>query len=197
MAINDAHFQGDIPGTYERYMVPLLFDVYASDLAERIALYHPHRVLEVAAGSGSLTRAISARLPSAEIFATDLNQAMLDVAALRHPLGNVVWRRADASNLPFGDGTFDAVACQFGVMVFAEKEQAYRQMRRVLKPKGVLFFSIWDCLEANEFAKLSPTRPRGFFRATRRVSSSEHCTAISIPRQSTFTSRKQASERSR
>jgi len=134
MAINDACFQGDIPAAYDRYMVPILFDPYAADLAQRLASVQPHRVLEVAAGSGALTRAISSALPHAEIIATDLNQAMLDVAARRHSGGHVVWRQADALSLPFPDQTFDAVTSQFGVMFFPDKHRAYHEILRVLKP---------------------------------------------------------------
>ncbi|RDJ12475.1 class I SAM-dependent methyltransferase [Rhizobium grahamii] len=174
MAVNDACFQGDIPAAYDRYMVPILFDPYAADLAQRLASVHPHRVLEVAAGSGALTRAISAALTHAEIIATDLNQAMLDVAVRRHPGGHVVWRQADALSLPFPDQTFDAVTSQFGVMFFPDKHRAYHEILRVLKPKGTFLFNTWDTVESNDFAAavrtatdvLFPDDPPEFFRRT-------------------------------
>lgn len=174
MAISDAHFQGEIPATYDRYLVPILFDPYAADLSQRLALLHPHRILEVAAGSGALTRAISSALPHAEIVATDLNQAMLDVAARRHAAGHVVWRQADALSLPFPDGTFDAVASQFGVMFFPDKQRAYREILRVLKPRGTFLFNTWNSIESNAFAKavmaatdvLFADNPLGFFKRT-------------------------------
>ncbi|MDQ0558628.1 ubiquinone/menaquinone biosynthesis C-methylase UbiE [Rhizobium mesoamericanum] len=174
MAINDACFQGDIPAAYDRYLVPILFDSYAADLARRLASLHPHRILEVAAGSGALTRAISSALPHAEIIATDLNQAMLDVAAVKHLGGHVVWRQADASALPFPEQIFDAVTSQFGVMFFPDKERAYREILRVLKPKGTFLFNTWDTVENNAFAKavvaatdaLFPDDPLPFFRRT-------------------------------
>lgn len=172
--MNDACFQGDIPAAYDRYLVPILFDPYAADLAQRLASVHPHRVLEVAAGSGALTRAISSALPHAQIIATDLNQAMLDVAALRHSGGHIAWRQADALSLPFPDQIFDTVTCQFGVMFFPDKQRAYREILRVLKPKGTFLFSTWDSLESNAFAKvmmtetdaLFPEDPLDFFRRT-------------------------------
>ncbi|OWV95583.1 SAM-dependent methyltransferase [Rhizobium sp. R72] len=164
MATNDACFHGDIPSAYDRYMVPMLFDPYAADLAQRVASIHPHRVLEVAAGSGALTRAMSSALPHAEIIATDLNQAMLDVAALRHSGGHVVWRQADASSLPFPAQTFDAIASQFGVMFFPDKGRAYREILRVLKPKGTFFFNTWDSVENNAFAKAVKASTDALFR---------------------------------
>ena len=174
MAMNDACFQGDIPAAYDRYLVPILFDPYAADLAQRLAPLHPHRVLEVAAGSGALTRALSSVLPHAEIIATDLNQAMLDVAALRHSGGHVAWQQADALSLPFPDQIFDAVTSQFGVMFFPDKRRAYREILRVLKPKGTFLFNTWDSVENNAFAKavkaatdaLFPDDPPDFFRRT-------------------------------
>src|SRR5262249_57121665 len=87
MVVTDKLFAGSIPEIYDRYLVPLIFEPYAIDLAERVAARRPRRVLETAAGTGVLTRAMAARLPDAEIVATDLNQPMLDHAARRLPAG--------------------------------------------------------------------------------------------------------------
>lgn len=152
MAGSDALFAGSIPEIYDRLMVPLLFEPYALDLAERIAQAGSRDVLEVAAGTGVLTRMLAARMPEGtRIVATDLNQPMLDHAAARqagHP--HIAWRQADASALPFPEAAFDAVACQFGAMFFPDRIQAYREARRVLRPGGRFLLSVWDRLSENE-----------------------------------------------
>src|SRR3954468_12831175 len=122
MAGTDKLFAGNIPEIYDRFLVPLIFEAYARDVAEGVAETEPHDVLETAAGTGVLTRALASRLPEARIVATDLNQPMLDHAAGRQPAeSQVVRRQADALSLPFADGTFDAVACQFGAMFSPDK----------------------------------------------------------------------------
>ncbi len=153
MVATDKLFAGSIPEIYDRYLVPLIFEPYARDLAERVANAEPSHVLETAAGTGALTRAIASRLPAhVHIVATDLNQPMLDRAAAHPHGGRVAWKPADALALPFEDQCFDAVACQFGVMFFPDKIQAYREARRVLKPDGRLLYNVWDRIAENEFA---------------------------------------------
>jgi ubiquinone/menaquinone biosynthesis C-methylase UbiE len=154
MAEVDKLFAGSIPEIYDRLLVPLIFDPYARDMAERIAGTKPKDLLETAAGTGVLTNAVVSRLPTqSRIIATDLNQPMLDRAAARKALeGRVTWRQADALALPFGDRRFDAVACQFGVMFFPDKIAGYKEARRVLKPRGRFFFNVWDAINKNEFA---------------------------------------------
>jgi ubiquinone/menaquinone biosynthesis C-methylase UbiE len=156
MAATDAVFAGSIPGIYDRFLAPLIFEPYARDLAERLARFEPQDVLETAAGTGVLTRAIASRLdPDARIVVTDLNQSMLDHAAARQPDDSrITWQQADALNLPFQDRGFDVVACQFGVMFFPDKVQGYRQARRVLKPDGHFLFNVWDRISENEFAQV-------------------------------------------
>ena len=155
MAAVDKLFAGSIPEIYDRLLVPLLFEPYARDMAERIAGTKPQDLLETASGTGVLTRAIASRLPMhSRIIATDLNQPMLDRAAASKALeGRVTWRQADALALPFGDQEFDVVACQFGVMFFPDRIAGYRETRRVLKPGGRFFFNVWDAIRENEFAE--------------------------------------------
>ena len=149
----DKVFAGSIPAFYETYLVPLLFEPYAADLVNRLASRSPGRVLEVAAGTGVVTRALASVLPErASIVATDLNQPMLDRASALGTTRPVEWRQADAMQLPFQDGTFDAVVCQFGVMFFPDKVKALSEAHRVLRPGGVLVFNVWDRIEENEFA---------------------------------------------
>ncbi|SRR6266851_208339 len=151
----DTVFSGSIPSVYDSYLGPLIFEPYAQDLANRLAGFYAERVLETAAGSGIVTRALLRSLPaSASVVATDLNQPMLDHAAKVVSSGRVSWQKADAQALPFPDGAFDAVVCQFGVMFFPDKQKAYREARRVLKPGGRFIFNVWDSIEHNEFADL-------------------------------------------
>ena len=154
MVATDQVFTGSIPEIYDRLLVPLIFEPYALDLAGRIAGAGPQRVLETAAGTGVLTRALAARLPqTARIVATDLNQPMLDFAAARlSDDSRITWRQADALALPFEDQAFDVVTCQFGAMFFPDKVQGYREARRVLKPNGRFLFNVWDRISENEFA---------------------------------------------
>jgi len=150
----DKRFAGSIPKLYEEFLVPLIFAPYAKDLAGRLASRPLLRVLEVAAGTGVVTRQLASVLPAAcAIVATDLNQPMLDTASEIGTGGRPVqWRQADATQLPFDDGEFDAVVCQFGVMFFPDKPKAYAEAVRVLKPGGVFLFNMWDRIEENEFA---------------------------------------------
>ena len=152
-ALDDRVFAGSIPKLYDTYMVPLIFEPYAADLAKRLASRKLSRVLELAAGTGVVTRALASALPeSVSIVATDLNQAMLDEAAAVGTARAVEWRQADAMKLPFADAAFDAVVCQFGVMFFPDKAKAFAETRRVLRPGGLFIFNVWDRIEENEFA---------------------------------------------
>jgi len=152
---SDAGFAGGIPQFYERYMVPLIFVPYAHDLAERAVARQPASVLEIAAGTGVVTRELARRLhPSKTIVATDLNAGMIDHAAGLPIDRPVHWRVADAMALPFDDGSFDLVVCQFGVMFFPDKARAFAEARRVLRPGGAFLFNAWDVIEENDFASV-------------------------------------------
>ncbi|WP_256754102.1 class I SAM-dependent methyltransferase [Mesorhizobium sp. Mes31] len=154
MLETDKVFAGSIPENYDRYMVPLIFEPFATDLAQRAASLSPGAVLEIAAGTGVVTRALAPRLsPGASYVVTDLNQPMLDYAASRQaPDSRIEWRQADAMALPFEDAAFDLVCCQFGAMFFPNRTSAYREAKRVLKPGGHFLFNVWDRIEENVFA---------------------------------------------
>src|SRR5579871_1260949 len=142
----DKVFSGSIPENYDSHMVPLIFEPYAADMARRAASLSPGAVLEIAAGSGVVTRALAPVLPrEASYVVTDLNQPMLDYAASRQPAdARIKWRQADALALPFENAAFDLVCCQFGAMFFPARTQGYREARRVLKAGGHFLFSVWD-----------------------------------------------------
>jgi SAM-dependent methyltransferase len=149
----DKVFAGSMAKVYNAYLVPLIFEPYAVDLVNRIASRRLAHVLEIAAGTGAVTRRLVSVLPeSVCIVATDLNQAMLDQACEVGTTRPVQWRQADATQLPFEDSMFDAVVCQFGAMFFPDKSKAYSEARRVLRPGGVFVFNVWDRIEENEFA---------------------------------------------
>ena len=138
---------------YENYLVPLIFEPYAADLASRVVLYQPSRVLEIAAGTGVVTRHLARVMPKeASIVATDLNQPMLDQAVAIQAARPIEWLQADAMQLPFPDATFDVVVCQFGVMFFPDKVKAFSEAWRVLRWGGHFLFNVWDRIEENEFA---------------------------------------------
>jgi ubiquinone/menaquinone biosynthesis C-methylase UbiE len=172
MSSADTVFQGSIPGIYDRYLGPLLFEPFADDLAARVAEGRPRDILETAAGTGIVTAALVRYLPDADIVATDLNAAMLKIAAALIGKGKVSFRPLDAQNLPFDDGSFDAVVCQFGVMFFPDRIRAYQEARRVLRPGGRFLFNAWTRLEDNvaserasaAVAALYANDPPSFFR---------------------------------
>ena len=155
MVAVDIRFSGSVPANYERYMVPLLFRPYAELLAKRAAAWAPKRILETAAGTGVVTAALAEALPDAEIVATDLNQAMLDVAATRVTAPNVSFRQADALDLPFDDASFDLTVCQFGVMFYPDKVQGNAEARRVLRDGGRYLIAIWDRIERQGLSNLA------------------------------------------
>jgi ubiquinone/menaquinone biosynthesis C-methylase UbiE len=172
MTAADSAFAGSIPALYDRYLGPLLFAPFAADLAARAAALSPERILETAAGTGIVTQALAEALPGAQIVATDLNQAMLDVAAGRVAAANVRFEAADAQSLPFPDAGFDLVVSQFGVMFFPDRVGAYREAKRVLRPGGAFLFNAWDSVEENPVTAavvgaLEPSFPQdapSFFR---------------------------------
>lgn len=171
----DRLFAGSIPQVYDEVLVPLIFAPYAADLAARLAGRDLGRVLEVAAGTGVVTRELARTLPpGAELVATDLNAAMLDQARASPIARPVRWEPADAQQLPYPDASFDAVVCQFGVMFFPDRAKAFAEVRRVLRPGGVFLFNVWDRIEDNEFAatvtdalaRLFPQDPPRFLART-------------------------------
>ena len=154
MSERDEIFAGSIPELYDTYLVPLIFEAYAEDLAERIKAFSPNDVLETAAGSGVVTRALASRLgPRVRYVVTDLNQPMLDHAGqMQGADDRISWQQADALDLPFENESFDVVGCQFGVMFFPDKVVGFTESRRVLRPGGRFVFNVWDQIEENEFA---------------------------------------------
>ena len=163
-------FSNAVARNYEDYLVPLIFDDYARDLARTLAKNPGARVLETAAGTGVVTRHLQNTLNGAgRITATDINEGMLEVAAERTN-GKVAYQVADATDLPFDDASFDAVGCQFGVMFFPDRHRGFTEAARVLRSEGQFVFNLWDSLDHNRFPQvvhetvtaLYPNQPMDF-----------------------------------
>jgi SAM-dependent methyltransferase len=165
MPDRSAEFVGSIPEYYDRGLGPVLFADFADDIVRRTAASDPARVLELAAGTGIVTRKLRDGLArTAHLTATDLNPPMLEIARLKFAAGEQVdFRPADATALPFPDSAFDAIVCQFGVMFFPDKDKAYREAYRALRPGGRYVFNVWDSHEYNRFARLTHQVVGGFF----------------------------------
>ena len=161
----NAQFAGSIPAAYDRYLGPMFFEPYAEDIAARLNVGPNSSVLELACGTGIVTRVLRNRLPAAvRLVATDLNEPMMQIAAAKFTRDDAVeWKQADATNLPFDDGSFDAVVCQFGFMFFPDKPLSAREARRVLKPGGLFLFNTWGPLDENPLGKISHEIIASFF----------------------------------
>lgn len=174
MSSTDTAFAGSIPGLYDRHLGPLLFEPFAAEVARRAADLKPGWILETAAGTGIVTAALAKAIPAAHIVATDLNEAMLDVARARITSENVRFEAADAQDLPFEDSSFDLVICQFGVMFYPDKVRGNAEARRLLREGGRYIAVIWDRLERNPasqivhdaVAALYPEDPPAFLART-------------------------------
>jgi SAM-dependent methyltransferase len=157
MVSPSANFAG--PQHYNDCMGPLWFEPFAADLAQRLPEHPPGEVLEIACGTGIVTRRLRERLsPSLRLVATDLSKPMLDYARAKLAgRKGIEWREADALKLPFGDGKFGAVVCGFGLMFVPDRQAALREARRVLADGGILLFNVWDRIEANPHARVNAT----------------------------------------
>src|SRR5438132_1761728 len=143
-------FTNSIAENYEKYMGPIFFEPYAKDTVNRLSSGKVNSILEIACGTGQVTRLLRERFPDAKIIATDLNPGMLELAKkIVKPEDKIEWLAADAQELPFGENTFDAVICQFGLMFVPNKQKAVNEAYRVLKPDARFIFNTWDRIEKN------------------------------------------------
>jgi len=158
-------FCGAVPENYDRYLGPVIFEPWAEDLVLRLAGRKYERVLEIACGTGFVTRRLRDAFPvTTEIVASDLNPDMFEFAKSKFRKGeNVMWQQADASALPFPKCSFDAAVCQFGVMFVPDKAAAMRESYRVLRSGGVFLFNVWDSFEANPFGQIAHATLASFF----------------------------------
>ena len=171
MSAISSTFSGSIPEYYDACLGPAWFEPYAQDLAQRLPPKPPGDVLEIACGTGLLTRRVRERLdPALRLVATDISKAMLDYARAKVPGASVEWREADAARLPLADGEFGAVLCSFGVMFVPDRQAVFREARRVLKPGGILLFNVWDRIEENLHALTQARLVEALFPGDRELS---------------------------
>jgi ubiquinone/menaquinone biosynthesis C-methylase UbiE len=158
-------FTKGIAENYDHYLGPAWFGPIAADLAARLPADPGGDVLEVACGTGLMTRLLRERLaPSRRLIATDLSQPMLDYARGKlSGVAGIEWMKADALDLPFSDGEFAALACSLGVMFPPEKERLFAEFRRVLRPGGLLLFNVWDRKELNTCVRVYSDVIEGMF----------------------------------
>ncbi len=174
MAESSTRFVGNIPENYDRGLGPVLFEDFAVDLAARALVHKAEKIVELAAGTGIVTRRLRDALPDdCDLLASDLNAPMLAVAQAKFDAEESVgFETADATDLRFGDGEFDLVTCQFGVMFFPDKAKSYSEVQRVLKPGGNYVFNVWGSWDKNPYAEIVhhviadffPDNPPGFYR---------------------------------
>jgi ubiquinone/menaquinone biosynthesis C-methylase UbiE len=166
MENENARFAGSIPAAYDRYLGPMFFQPYAEDIAARLNVRPNSSILELACGTGIVTRVLRDRLPATtRLVATDLNEPMMQIAAAKFTAEDAIeWKQTDATKLQFDDGAFDAVVCQFGFMFFPDKASSAREARRVLKPGGVFLFNVWDSLDENPLGKIPHETVASFFQ---------------------------------
>ena len=174
MPTNSSSFVGDIPGHYDYGLGPHIFVDYADQLARLCNDSDVQNALELAAGTGIVSRKLRDTLPAgAHLVVTDLNPPMLDVAKGKFSEGEkVAFSVANAMDIPFDDNMFDLIVCQFGVMFFPDKPASYQEAARVLKPGGRYVFNVWSAMSENPFSQMAydvggrffPDDPPGFYR---------------------------------
>jgi SAM-dependent methyltransferase len=149
-------FADSVPRSYQRYLVPVLFQPFAAAMAERVLAETQGHVLETACGTGVVSRRLRAMLPSARsLTSTDVSAAMLEAAnECSQGLQGIEWMQADACELPFENGRFGAVVCQFGLAFVPDPGQALKEAFRVLSPGGRLYFSLWQPPGVNAHSRL-------------------------------------------
>jgi ubiquinone/menaquinone biosynthesis C-methylase UbiE len=142
-----AAFAGSVPANYEKYLGPFLFEPYALDLISRLQDKKYNDILEIACGTGRVTKHLAAAVKHDTLTATDLNPDMISTAKEKVHDKSIKWISADAMQLPFDDNSFDLVVMQFGIMFFPDRPKGLSEAYRVLRPGGKLIFNTWDRTE--------------------------------------------------
>ncbi len=143
--IDKGQVSGSAAEVYETFFVPALFQEWTGRVADAAQIQAGDRVLDVACGTGVLTRTVAERVGKNGVIGLDVNDGMLAVA--REKSADIEWKQGVAENLPFEDGSFDAVVCQFGLMFFDNRQVAIQEMMRILRTGGRLAVAVWDSLD--------------------------------------------------
>ncbi|MEO5682800.1 MAG: methyltransferase domain-containing protein [Chitinophagaceae bacterium] len=147
---------GDSPAFYDQFFGPLFFEPYAIEVAKRINPALTGIALEIAAGTGRVTRHIRERIAApAKLIASDISENMLGVAKKKLSHLDIKWQHINAEQLPFNDNSVDLVVCCFGYMFVSDKPKALAEAYRVLTPGSMLLFTTWDRLEQNAISYIS------------------------------------------
>ena len=154
-------FSGSIPQNYDAFLGPMYFEPYAADLARRVKKLNPKKILELAAGTGRVTKVLFEAMPGIPITATDINPDMVRFGKTRVPGAD--WKEADAQSLPFEDAQFDCIVVQFGVMFYSDRVGAFREAYRVLKSGGTFLFNSWNEMRTNRPTLLAQNTLEHFF----------------------------------
>ncbi|HKP46129.1 MAG TPA: class I SAM-dependent methyltransferase [Pyrinomonadaceae bacterium] len=188
MSHQNTGFTGSIPENYDRYLGPLWFEPYAQDIAGRVSVPDDGAVLELACGTGIVTRRLRERLPAnVRLVATDLNEPMIAFAKRKFTeQERIEWKQADMTELSFDDEFFDAVVCQFGIMFVPDKQRVFQEVLRVLKPGCSFLFNVWDSMDHNDLARVThqtivkafPADPPRFFEIPYGFNDREAITAM-------------------
>jgi ubiquinone/menaquinone biosynthesis C-methylase UbiE len=161
---SSASFTGSIAENYEKYLVPIFFEPYSKDIADRLPAQGISSLLEIACGTGQVTRVIAGKLPHIMIAATDLNPDMITIA--RKQMGekpNIVWKTADAQELPYNDNEFDCAVCQFGLMFIPDRQKSINETYRVIRKGGKYIFNTWDSMQNNSISMVAHKVTNSFF----------------------------------
>ena len=180
----DKVFTGSIPENYDRYMVPLIFEGFAEDIAQRVARHvrqAPFWKPPPAAAWLLVHWRQDFRRTPATSSPTSTSRCSTMLLRDKVPTPRISWRKADAQALPFEDAAFDLVCCQFGVMFFPDRQSGYREARRVLKSGGCFLFNVWDRIEENVFANDVTNALAKSFRAILPAFWRARLTAITTP----------------
>jgi ubiquinone/menaquinone biosynthesis C-methylase UbiE len=138
-------FTGQDAENYDFYLGPILFEPYARYLASKIDTANVTSVLEIACGTGRVSRHIRKTFPAdVKFIATDISNDMLSVAKRELVNKQIDFQTEDAQSLSFGDNSFELVICQFGMMFLPDKKKGFSEIYRVLKPGGKFIFFTWD-----------------------------------------------------
>jgi ubiquinone/menaquinone biosynthesis C-methylase UbiE len=156
MATMDWSSQADSgAANYEEFLVPAMFAPFAERLVEQGGVSPGSGVLDVACGTGAVSRAAARRAgPAGSVTGVDLGEPTLAIArshVIDDGAAPIQYVQSDATALPLEDASFDVALCQQGLQFFPDRSAALGEMRRVLKADGRLAIATWKNIERSPF----------------------------------------------